>query len=92
VRARTGPGGRLPELHITPDALRLSADDLGCEVTAAITAAQADFAGRSDDIMAPLLALRPSEQRADALDQGLQRLDSLAADLERLAERRDLLG
>jgi len=92
VRARTGPGGRLVDLHITQDALRLTAEDLTSEVAAAITAAQGDYATRTDDIMAPLLAMRPSERAADAFDQGLQRLDALTVDLERLAQRRDLHG
>jgi hypothetical protein len=92
VRARTGPGGKLLGLQITPNALRLTAGDLTTEVAAAITAAQADYATRTDDIMAPLLAMRPSEQAAAALDQGLERLDALTDDLERLAQRRDLHG
>jgi DNA-binding protein YbaB len=92
VRARTGPGGKLLDLQIRPEALRLTADGLGAEVTAAVTAAQADFATRSSDIMAPLLAMRPSEQTTDTLEHGLERLDALSADLERLAQRRDLLG
>lgn len=92
VQARTGPGGRLLDLHIAPEALRLPADDLTAEITHAITAAQADYASRADDIMQPVLAMRPSEQSIDALDHGMQRLDALTADLERLAQRRNLLG
>jgi DNA-binding protein YbaB len=90
VHARTGPGGRLLDLKLSPDTLRLSAEGAAEEITAAIAAAQRDYAGRADDIMAPVLALRPSEQTADVLDRGMQRLDELTADLERLAEQRNL--
>lgn len=90
VRARTGPGGQLVDLHLTPDVLHLSPDGAAAEITAAITAAQRDYATRADDIMAPVLAMRPSEHSTDALDRGMQRLDQLTADLERLAARRDL--
>jgi DNA-binding protein YbaB len=92
VRARTGPGGRLIDLNIASDALRLTTDDLTSEVTAAITAAQADYATRTDDIMAPVLAMRPSEQTAEAFEQGMQRLDALTVDLERLAQGRNRHG
>jgi hypothetical protein len=44
VRARTGPGGALQELRIDPGAMRLSAEDVAAEVTAAITAAQREYA------------------------------------------------
>lgn len=91
VRARTGPGGALQELRIDPSALRLSADELAAEVTAAVTAAQREFAARADEIMAPVLGMRPSEQTADALDAGMRRLDELGADLDRLARRRGLV-
>lgn len=91
VRARTGPGGKLQDLNIAPEALRLAADELADEVTHAVTAAQADYAARADDIMQPVLAMRPSEQTVEALDHGMQRLDALTADLERLARSRNLL-
>lgn len=90
VQARTGPGGSLLDLRISPEALRLPAADVTAEVTAAVTAAQRDYAGRADEIMAPVLAMRPSEQSVDVLEQGMNRLDALTADLERLARRRDL--
>jgi DNA-binding protein YbaB len=87
VTARTGPGGRVLDLKLDPDALRLPVADASAEITAAITAAQADFAARTDGIMAPVLGARPSEQATDALDAGMARLDALTADLERLTRR-----
>lgn len=90
ARARTGPGGRLLDLHLSPDAMRLPAEDAAAEIAAAILAAQTDFAGRADDIIQPVLAMRPSEQATDALDQGMRRLDELTADLERLGRRSGL--
>ena len=90
VTARTGPGGRLIDLRLQPDAMRLSTQDAAEEIMAAVTAAQRDYAARADDALQPLLALRPSEQSTDALDRGMRRLDELAADLERLAARHDL--
>jgi DNA-binding protein YbaB len=90
VTARTGPGGRLLDLRLDPDALRLSTQDAADEIMAAVTAAQRDYADRAGDVLQPLLALRPSEQSTEALDRGMRRLDELAADLERLAARHDL--
>lgn len=90
VRARTGPGGVLRELRIDPEALRLPVEELAAEVTAAVTAAQREFAKRADEIMAPVLGMRPSERGLEALEDGLSRLDALGADLERLARRRGL--
>jgi hypothetical protein len=90
VHARTGPGGALLDLHIEPGALRLTADDLAAEIKAAVTAAQHDYTRRADDIMAPILAMRPSEQAAATIEQGISRLDTLTTDLERLAQRRNL--
>jgi hypothetical protein len=92
ARARTGPGGRLLDLRLSEDAMRLPAEDAAAEVAAAIVAAQTDYARRADDIMQPVLALRPSEDAAaeGALDQGMRRLDELTADLERLARRSGL--
>jgi DNA-binding protein YbaB len=87
VRARTGPGGTVQDLRIDPSALRLPADELSAEVTAAINAAQQEYAKRADDIMAPVLKLRPSEGSVDALDAGMSRLDALADDLDRLSRR-----
>jgi DNA-binding protein YbaB len=92
VRARTGPGGRLIELRLDPDVLRLSPEGAAEEIAAAVTAAQRDYAGRADDIMAPVLAMRPGEETADLLDQGMRRLDALTDDLERLARRHGLDG
>ncbi|SDZ36607.1 Conserved DNA-binding protein YbaB [Micromonospora pattaloongensis] len=90
VRARTGPGGALLQLRIDPAGLRLTADELEAEVTAAVTAAQQQFAARADEIMAPVLGLRPSEQAVNELEAGMNRLDALGDDLERLARRRGL--
>jgi DNA-binding protein YbaB len=90
VSARTGPAGRLIDLRLDPDVLDLSTQDAAAEITAAVTAAQSDYAARADDILQPVLALRPTEQSADALVRGMRRLDDLAADLERLAARHDL--
>jgi hypothetical protein len=91
AKARTGPGGSLRDLRLTPGILRLSPEDAAAEITAAITAAQRDYAGRADEIMSPVLAMRPSEQSTDALELGMSRLDELTVDLERLAQRRHLL-
>jgi DNA-binding protein YbaB len=90
VTARTGPGGALQDLRIEPDARRLPVDELTAELHAAISAAQHDFARRADEIMAPILDTRPSEQAAAALEAGMSRLDALAADLEHLARRSHL--
>jgi DNA-binding protein YbaB len=90
VRARTGPGGRLVDLRLDPDVLRMSPDAAAEEITAAVTAAQRDYAGRADDIMAPVLAMRPGEETADLLDRGMRRLDALTDDLERLSRRHGL--
>jgi hypothetical protein len=77
-------------LRIDPAGLRLPATDLEAEVTAAVSAAQRQFAERADEIMAPVLGMRPSEQSVDALEAGMNRLDALGDDLERLARRRGL--
>lgn len=90
VRARTGPGGLLQELRIDPTALRLSAEELEAEVTAAVTAAQRHFNERADDIMAPVLGMRPSEQALAELEEGMTKLDSLAAGLDRIARQHGL--
>jgi YbaB/EbfC DNA-binding family len=92
VRARTGPGGQLKDLRIDPNALRLTAEELEAEVVTAITAAQNQYAKRSDDIMAPVLGMRPSEQATAQLEDGMAKLDALAAELDRIARQRDLAG
>lgn len=89
VRARTGPGGSVQELRIDPAAAKVPLDDLAAEVVAAIGAAQREYARRADDIMAPVLDLRPSERAAESLEAGLRRLDTLADEVDRLARRRD---
>jgi hypothetical protein len=85
VFARTGPGGRLIDLRLDRDTMHLSTEDAAAEIAAAVTAAQSDYGARADDILQPVLALRPSEQSTAALDRGMRRLDELTADLERLA-------
>ncbi|MGW4464672.1 YbaB/EbfC family nucleoid-associated protein [Micromonospora sp. NBC_01796] len=90
VRARTGPGGAIQELRIDPGALRLSAEDVAAEVTAAIGEAQREYNGRANEIIAPVLAAAPSEDSLGRLDEGMRRLDGLMDDLDRVARRRDL--
>lgn len=90
VRARTGPGGGLQELRIDPAAMRLPAEDVAAEVTAAITAAQREYAERADEIIKPVLASAPSENSVGDLEAGMRRLDGLVDDLERIARRRGL--
>ncbi|HEY0697299.1 MAG TPA: YbaB/EbfC family nucleoid-associated protein [Micromonospora sp.] len=87
VRARTGPGGTVQELRIDPGGMRLTAEELAAEVTAAVTVAQQEYARRADEIMAPVLGMRPSQQSLDAFEAGMSRLDALADDLERLSRR-----
>ncbi|MCY1143271.1 YbaB/EbfC family nucleoid-associated protein [Actinoplanes sp. Pm04-4] len=87
ARARTGPGGKLLELRLDPDAQSLSLAELTDEVVAAVNAAQADYATQTDAIMAPLLESRPT---GDTIDDGLRRLDALTDDLDRLMRRPDL--
>jgi DNA-binding protein YbaB len=91
VRARTGPGGKLLGLRIDPEALRLSAEQVTAEVAAAISAAQKDYSRHADEIMAPVLGMRPSEQSVADIERGLGQLDVLAEDMERLARNHDLL-
>jgi len=90
VRARTGPGGSVQELRIDPGATALPIDELAAEIVVAIGAAQSEYAHRADEIMAPILALKPSEQTADTLEAGMRRLDALADEVDQLARRRDL--
>jgi DNA-binding protein YbaB len=92
VRARTGPGGALLDLSIDPLAQRLSNEELVAEVRDAVTMAQRRFAEIADQIMAPVLGMRPSEQSAATFEQGMQRLDALGDDLNRLARRHGLAG
>jgi DNA-binding protein YbaB len=90
VKAKTGAAGVLKDLKIDAAAMRLSPEELTAEVRSAISAAQADFARRADDIMGPILHVKPSEHANAAIEQGMQRLDALTADLERLARARGL--
>lgn len=90
VTAKTGQSGVLKDLKIDNAALRLSPDELTAEVKSAIGAAQADFARRADDIMGPILNVRPSEQANTAIEAGMKRLDALTADLDRIARTRGL--
>lgn len=90
VRARTGPGGTLRDLRIEPDALGLTAEELATEVTAAVTKAQQEYAERAHEIMAPLLQQSPSETSVAGVEAGMSRLEAIADDLERIAQRRGL--
>lgn len=90
VRARTGPGGRLLDLHLDPDLLSLRPGEVAEEITAAVAKAQGDYAERTDAIMEPVLGARPSERDGDEIDEGIRRLDALTEDLERLMRRPDL--
>jgi DNA-binding protein YbaB len=90
VKAKTGPAGVLKDLKIEPAAMRLSPEELETEVRSAIAEAQSDFARRADDIMGPILHVRPSEQANAAIEAGMRRLDELSANLDRLARSRGL--
>ncbi|MFK3981602.1 YbaB/EbfC family nucleoid-associated protein [Micromonospora sp. NPDC050397] len=92
VRARTGPGGGLQELRIDPTAMRLPAEDVAAEVTAAITAAQQEYARRADEIITPVIAAAPDQNSVGDLEAGMRRLDGLVDDLDRIARRRGLDG
>lgn len=92
VRARTGPGGALLDLHVEDGAMRLSAVDLAAEVCAAVKEAQREYAERADQIMEPVLGMRPSEHAVEAIERGMSRLDALTADVERVAHHRGLVG
>lgn len=87
VRARTGPGGALLDLSIDPAAQRLSNEELVAEIRGAVSAAQRRFTELADEIMAPVLGMRPSEQSSAAFERGLSRLDALSDDLDRLGRR-----
>jgi DNA-binding protein YbaB len=87
VKARTGPSGMLRDLEIDPEAMRMSPSELALEIKSAITAAQADYGTKADDIMAPILGLRPSEEGQEAIDAGMSRLDELSANLDRVARQ-----
>lgn len=90
VKARTGPGGQLVDLRLEPDVLRLHPEEAAAEIAAAISTAQRDYADRTNAIMEPVLAARPSQHNADDFDEGIRRLDALTENLERLMSRRDL--
>lgn len=90
VKARTGQAGVLKDLKIDAAALRLSPQELEAEVRSAISAAQADFARRADDIMGPILNVKPSEQANASIEAGMRRLDDLTSSLERMARARGL--
>ena len=90
VRAKTGPGGQLVDLQLDPAAMELTPHELTAEITAAITAAQRDFAAGTDAIMEPVLGARPSERDTDQIEDGLRKLDELTESLESLMRRTDL--
>lgn len=85
VVARTGPGGGLLELRIDEAALRGGAHRLGADVTAAVTAAQAAYAAKADDIMGGEIGMRPSD--TGSYDRGLARIDELTEQLEDLSRK-----
>ncbi|SCL39836.1 Conserved DNA-binding protein YbaB [Micromonospora pallida] len=89
VAARTGPGGLLVDLRLDPNARRLPTEELAEEIVAAVTTAQREFAARADEIMAPLLAMRPSEQTVTELEAGMSRLEELSDTVARLARERE---
>jgi DNA-binding protein YbaB len=90
VKALTGPSGMLRDLEIGAEAMRLSPAELAAEIKSAITAAQADYGTKADDIMAPILGVRPSQDAQDALEAGISRLDELSADLDRIARQQGI--
>ena len=90
VRVRTGPGGQLKDLRIDPDALRLTVEELEAEVATAITAAQNQYATRAAHPMAPVLGMQAGEQALAQMEDGMAKLDALAAELDRIARQRDL--
>lgn len=91
VTAKTGVAGGLRDLRIEPSALRLSVEELAAEVMSAITAAQADYARVADDVMAPILGMRPSEDTAAGFESRLSKLEAIEHDIDRLARSRNLL-
>jgi DNA-binding protein YbaB len=86
VVARTGAGGRILELRIDETALRSGAVRLSADVTAAVSAAQAAYAGQADDLMADEMGVRPSDPNP-SFDRGMARLDELTDQLEDLTRR-----
>jgi DNA-binding protein YbaB len=90
VRAKTGPGGQLLDLHLDPAVMELHPRELTTEITAAITAAQRDYAERTNAIMEPVLGARPSERDDDQIEEGIRKLDALTENLERLMSRPEL--
>lgn len=90
VQARTGPGGLLQDLRLDPTAMTLSATQLTAELREAISGAQQDYAAQAEAVMQPVLGAAPSAQQRDDLDSGLDRLDGLIEDLERVARQRGL--
>ncbi|WP_107766086.1 YbaB/EbfC family nucleoid-associated protein [Nocardioides terrigena] len=55
VRVRVGPTGLPTELHLAPDAMRLSADQLARHVVAAITEAAASAGERVREVVGELV-------------------------------------
>jgi hypothetical protein len=83
VQAQTGPGGAVLSLEITAGGMRLDPEELATEVRAAIEAAQLDFSQHTKDILG-LLGEADLPEPA-GYRPGLDRLDQLADDLDRLA-------
>ena len=90
VRAKTGPGGQLLDLQLDSAAMGLHPRELTAEITAAIRAAQNDYAERTNKIMEPVLGARPSEQNVDAIEDGIRKLDELGETLDRLMRRPEM--
>jgi hypothetical protein len=88
VRARTGPGGQVLDLRIDPTGLRLTVEELEAEVVAAITAAQCRYA---QEISASALGVRTPGQALARLEDGMAKLDALAAELDRTARQHRLV-
>jgi DNA-binding protein YbaB len=87
VKARTGPSGILRDLDIDAEAMRMSPAELALEIKSAITAAQADYGTKADDIMGPILGVRPSQDAQEAIEAGMSRLDELSANLDKVARQ-----
>jgi DNA-binding protein YbaB len=87
VHARTGPGGAVLNLRLEPAAMALSAEDLAAEVIEAVTAAQRSYGAMADEIMAPVLGIRPNDANVSVLEEDQRRLASLESKMDELDHR-----
>jgi DNA-binding protein YbaB len=87
VHARTGPGGGVLGLRIEPVAMALSPVELAAEVTEAIAAAQRSYGAMADEIMAPVLGIRPGEANTSVIEEGQRRLAALESTMDDLDRR-----